>query len=445
MRINFDHVFEFQKERYQEIVSRDLLKKSDTEIICTHVENGILLPVRGGVPESLFGAGGVIRDNREYVMESATHSRGHVISYPGNSDLEYYVGGVYEFDDRSIEKIDETIVYLGYINNHWGHFIIDLSSRLWYASENTNEYRYAFIVDEGAVYSPIAPIKEFLRYTGVHIEHVLFINKPTKFTNVIVPMQSYVTNEYYSQKYLSLYDTVVEHALQEIKAEEREFPEKIYFTRRAYKKAARTEIGEELLLDFFQNNGFKVISPELCDLKSQIAYIRNAKVVAGIIGTIPHNMIFAAKGQKLIIINKTNIVNVMQMDINMMKELNVDYIDTYACLIPRTLGGGPFLIVETPEFQSYYTKHGYHRPSELYHSASYIKKNVRQYTNLLVQAVPYNSKVTMEKESVHYFEPALSLTFAKNYYHIIGYNPLSAQIKNSVINQLKAVKKILKK
>ena len=44
--------------------------------------------------------------------------------------------------------------------------------------------------------------------------------------------------------------------------------------------------------------GFKKVYPERCTLDEQIGLIRGADIVAGVSGTITHNMLFAKEGQR---------------------------------------------------------------------------------------------------------------------------------------------------
>ena len=55
--------------------------------------------------------------------------------------------------------------------------------------------------------------------------------------------------------------------------------EKVYYSRKQFKKAKGTEIGENILLDLFSKNGFTIISPEQLTLDEQIAVVRNTKLL----------------------------------------------------------------------------------------------------------------------------------------------------------------------
>lgn len=84
-----------------------------------HGENATVLPLRE-IPDEglLFGRGGVLDQNGEYVPLSGFETRiWH--GYP---------------HDAPVYK-DEKVVYCGYLVNHWGHFLVEAVNRLWYVLE----------------------------------------------------------------------------------------------------------------------------------------------------------------------------------------------------------------------------------------------------------------------------------------------------------------------
>ena len=185
--------------------------------------------------------------------------------------------------------------------------------------------------------------------------------------------------------------------------------DKVYFTRNQFAKAKRSEIGEDMLLDFFQANNFKVFCPERLTLDEQIALMRNSKVVAGISGTITHNFLFAEIGtkQKFFIINKTYILNMMQMDINQLKQLDYDYIDAFVSPLPVSLGVGPFLFAFTEHFSNFICDTDLLKPKARYMNTMKFAKNYRFYRKLYrreyikrYHEIPY----VYDASSVHFYQ-----------------------------------------
>lgn len=378
----------------------------------------------------------MLDEHGEYCWDSSVPSNGHIITATDSRTCEYYVGGKYEFKDPVCKP--ESVVYLGFLYNHWGHFLIDFSSRLWYTREcDLETTTFVFIVEDGSKFTPIKQISDFFEFLG--IKRVVFVNIPTKYSEVIVPEPAYVTNLYYSQKHLDVFEYVANQVMKT--GDDISYPQKVYFTRTAYKKAKTTEIGEDSLKECFASNGFEIVSPEQNSLARQIRYIRNAEIVAGIAGTIPHNMIFAKQGQSVVILNKTYIVNMMQRDINIMRHLNVTFIDSYECVEARSLGGGPFLLCCNNNFDIYCRDHAY---NVLNISDSYEKDNVKKYLDMISMSPVYNPPVIHQEESVHYFDPEFANAFNQKYLRLFYKPSFKLVLKNNIIQILKRAKRAFK-
>ena len=95
-------------------------------------QNATVLPLRRRADFGLlFGKGGVVDENGQYVPMSAI---------PGRVEGSYAV--------ENPEFRDEKVVYCGYLVNHWGHFLIEGVTRLWYFLENDPTIdKYVFFLD----------------------------------------------------------------------------------------------------------------------------------------------------------------------------------------------------------------------------------------------------------------------------------------------------------
>ena len=134
-------------------------------------KNATILPLRRQAEDNLlFGRGGVVDENGEYVPLSGIEGRVQ-FAYPAEKK----------------EYRDETVVYCGYLVNHWGHFLIEGVTRLWYFLENDPGVdKYVFFLDENEEREIRANYREFLELLGIW-EHLEIINTPTTYREVIVP------------------------------------------------------------------------------------------------------------------------------------------------------------------------------------------------------------------------------------------------------------------
>lgn len=314
-------------------------------------DNATILPLRR-FPEDHFaeGRGGVVDQNGAYVSLSANADRLQQ-SYP---------------IDAPVYK-DEKVVYCGYLFRHWGHFLVETVTRLWYVLEKDPSIdKYVFFLEADENRTVSGNHRKFLELLNIW-DKAEFISVPTTYREVIVPEMSFACMKYYSPKYVEIFDTIAGNVVPDPQWQPLD---KIYFTRTNFAKKTGLEFGLDSMDHFFEKNGFTVLSPENIPLDQMIYYIRNASVVGSVSGTLPHNMLFGADGQKLIVIERL-IINVdYQVSINKMRHLDAVHIDANFALytIDTT---GPYMLGCNHILQRYIDDHHLISPDESYAGQKY--------------------------------------------------------------------------
>ena len=317
----------------------------------------------------LFGKGGVVDQDGAYVDLSAIPGR-----------VQY----AYPFEKAQYR--DEKVVYCGYMVNHWGHFLIEGVTRLWYFMEQDDTIdKYVFFLDENEQREIQGNYREFLQLLGIW-EKLEFINQPTTYRQVIVPELGIHMRHAYTPKLLKVFDAVAENVQPDPSWEA---PEKIYYSRSQFQKGQQFEFGFDALDNFFEKNGYTILYPEKVPLGRMIHYIRSCKVVATPSGTLPHNMLFATQGQKLEIFERLTINNDNQTDINRLRDLDVVYIDAH---IPIYSVGfaGPSIMAYTPEFARFAEDQGYQPPDAKYLTKKHYKNCFIHYMKSYQDLYRYN-------------------------------------------------------
>lgn len=439
--MEYTYLYEFNQERYRRIAERSLKCREDLTSIV--IENGYLLPNRFA-PCRCFGHGGVLDADKNYVKRSEVNAYSKYAGTPEKDDeMEIYMGEGYEIKAEEAEYLDADVIYLGYLNNHWGHFLLDSVSRLYpFLKDTEGKYRYAYVVNEGQEYIPGASIARFFELLGIS-ERVVFIHKVTKCRSITIPEQGFMINAYYSQEFLDVFQKVAE------KVDCSKYPhyEKVYYARSSFKKAQETEVGESILLELFRKNGFTIISPEKCTLDEQIAIVRNTDLLAGITGTIPHNLLFAKPNQKMLIINKTHNLNLAQMDINIMKQAEVCYVDAYLAKFPVLIGEGPFLLDRSPQLVKYFKQHGMDATMNEQELAQLRKKNSAAYEKRYRLKKIKQTELHYEKDKKRfdYFAPAHLIQYNEAVYYLRYPAKVSEQLCVFMARVERVLKRILGK
>lgn len=284
-------------------------------------------------------------------------------------------GGTYQIDE--IEKRDETVVYCGLFVKHWGHFLVEVVSRLWYFLEQDNgNLKYVFVVEEKNTEKIDGNYLRFFQLLGID-DRIEIINKPVRFKTVIVPELGYSRMHYYSDQYKNIFETVAQNAVAVNPSINK--ADKIYFSRGHFKKAIDSEIGDDFLESYFKSNGFMILYPEELTLEEMICFIRNADVCATPSGTLPHNYLFAQDNKKIIVVERMTLINEMQVDVDRIKDLDLTYIDGHWLIYPGMSGGGPFCYGYTKEFRKFTDDYKYEQPDSYFLSEKYKKRILRRF------------------------------------------------------------------
>lgn len=322
-------------------------------------KNATVLPLRASPNEGLlFGRGGVVDSDGNYVELSGIPTR---------------IGKGYAFEDPVFR--DEKVVYCGYLVNHWGHFLVEAVTRLWYALENDPTVdKYVFFLDEHQAREVGGNYREFFRLLNIW-DKLEIIHTPTTYREVVVPEIAFRCMEFYSPKFLEIFDA----AAGNISVDPGWVPaDKIFFTRSSFAKGNHFEFGQECLDDFFRRNGYRVLAPESLSLSQMIFYIRGASQIATMSGSAHHNMLFAAPGQKLITLERF-VINVdYQVSINQMRQLDVTSIDANFHLYTVDTVG-PLMLGYNHILEQYIDDNGLLPPAEIYRSKRYRDKCFKAY------------------------------------------------------------------
>ena len=314
-------------------------------------EKATILPLREIPNEGLlFGRGGVMDAEGHYVELSGIPER---------------IGKGYDVSE-SVYR-DEKVVYCGYLVNHWGHFLVEAVTRLWYALEQDETVdKYVFFLDEHQEREIKGNYREFFQLLKIW-DKLEIINTPTTYREVIVPEISFQCMTFFSPKYLEIFDTIAEN----ITVDPAWKPvDKLFFTRSSFAKGNNFDFGGDCLDNFFQRNGFFVLAPETITLSQMIFYIRGASEVATISGSVHHNMLFARNSQKLIIAERFIINDDHQVCINQMRQLDVTPFDANFHLYPVDTVG-PLMVGCNHILEQFIADRGLQLPDEQYRSKKY--------------------------------------------------------------------------
>ena len=295
-------------------------------------DGGIILPLVRYPETKLQGkfinVGGVCDRNLNFV---AGYEKGdHLLDYTS------------AYIPKEIQHSDETVIFSGDLHRHFGHFIQDSISRLWYAVKyREQDFKIAILINPNWPNWDFNPEGSyhinFINLLGIRRERVLIVDKPTQFKQVIVPKQCVFWGEGYDKDLMG----IVYNAARKTVTPKNE--KKIYLSKSKFEK--QDIYNEEYFERFFVDQGFKVINPEQLPLEEQIAFVSGADEIACTYGTLSHWSLFAQDGIKLInILRYPYALDNRQLFIDSLKKLDSVYIDATLNLFPVSNVGCPYLI-----------------------------------------------------------------------------------------------------
>ncbi len=286
-------------------------------------------------------------------------------------------GGAYPCD--SMEVRHQRVMYLGRLWNHWGHFLMDLVSRLWYAIEREPNILIAYD-GQGSINGAYA---DFFCLAGLRPEQFVQVTTPTRFDEVVVPECTHVPGRYVYPAFARIFDHVAQAALQRAPHATPYEGRRVYLTRTGIRKKLPTELGEKSIENLCSSNGFAVVSPEKLALEEQIVAIRQAAEVACLSGTLPHTMMFAKDGAKLTIFRKSNKPVYRQFSVDQVRKLDVTHVDAH--FSPRPVGpSGPFVVTINDNVRRWAQDRDYVVPETPLTSSALRKMHALEYVPLYV-------------------------------------------------------------
>lgn len=297
------------------------------------VEKGIVIPYDSTITPP---AGGVINNNE---LDSFSISSFY---NPIFHDFSIRTGNI-PVDIGKVECVDDEIIYIGDVDSFFGHFLTNSLTRLWilFNPEFLN-YKVCYIGKD-----PSSSFIEAFYLFGIKKENLVYINKPTMFSKVIIPEPSYRYWDYWHMDFKRTFDKIRSNVQKKYN-----YP-KIYFSRSTYFGASGT-FGEIPIEKIFKKNGFRIIHPDSYTFSEKIAMLSNCKVLAGLSGTGMHNALFCNDNVTCYILNRSPCIIPVQIQIDQMKKINSYYIDAYLDLLPTLDCAFPYLVGLNNELKRFF-------------------------------------------------------------------------------------------
>ena len=196
--------------------------------------------------------------------------------------------------------LDIEAVYIGTLEDHFGHFLLEHTNRLYPVLHIKYKHMKYVILNNRNLPKVSDFVYEFLQILGINESDIFIINDNVKIKRLYIPPVAFEIPNKSSSAFCKTFDAAAAYAQPAHRIK------KVYVSRE--RLSERATFGEQQIRQLFERNGFTVIYPEQLSLYEQICYMKHCKCLAGIAGSALHLSLFMPKGSKVIQIKRNKLL-----------------------------------------------------------------------------------------------------------------------------------------
>ena len=251
------------------------------------VDNGIILPVRPKESGKLYNCrGGVCDPDFKFIAGYDNY---------GKSKGFIHIDEAYTVERNEPVQSNEEVIFGGALIYHFGHFMIECTSRLWYLVQNPSPDKKIIFLPMGQwTFKPW--VYEFLELFGLPEDRIVILDKPMQFKSVTVPDQAVFIITRYSKEFLMPFKQMLSNV------QPTEGVRKIFLSRSKELSSARSIYNQEYFEEFYRAHGYEIVYPEKLSIAEQISLVSGADEIVTFLGTLSHWVIYCRPSTKLIIL-----------------------------------------------------------------------------------------------------------------------------------------------
>jgi capsular polysaccharide biosynthesis protein len=199
-------------------------------------------------------------------------------------------------------ELDEDVVYLGWLFNHYGHFLMQSLARAWFLSDVDPTVKVVFHYSGREHKQPARWALRMLDAFGVPPDRILQLDAPTRLRRLHIP------EPFFEPRGMAHDHTVRAHEAMarpyqavaaRIAGEAQPSAQPVYLSRRLLPPSQRTIVGEGELEEVLRANGFRIAHTETMSLEEQVRLVNEHTDIFSNAGSAAHNVLFARYGPRL--------------------------------------------------------------------------------------------------------------------------------------------------
>lgn len=255
-------------------ISRDVQTSNSISIY----ENVMAYPLTETISENEPGLhyfGGLAHPETQTLIPEANQRRGEVCrqSLPA-AYVESYI-------PVGCPEIRQPVLYGGILYNHFGHFIVESLSRLYAYPMVRDVDPFVLFYSQWGMPGYLENnnfVNQILRGFGIPVDKLIFVDRATKISQVIIPAQKYGFG------FIRRPDEMFVKFIRSFRFQHKipegfKTAEKIYVSRSRLRKKGR-QIGEKIFEAYLEGEGYRIFYPERHTFIEQLTvYARAGKLI----------------------------------------------------------------------------------------------------------------------------------------------------------------------
>ncbi len=244
------------------------------------IEDAIFVPNSiGAIPGQPKFAGGIVKPDGQPIETAQMHRKG------GKR-----IGGPTEsMAVQPQRELDEEVIYLGLLFNHFGRVLLESLARVWYLDQADPSVKVVLNSANAAQTAHAPWVPGLLSAFGMPPERLLSLRVPTRLRGAIVPEPLF--EQFYSahEEMVRPFRDVAARVAGDVKPT----GQPLYLSRRRLTSRQRPVVGETELEDVLRDNGFLIAYPETMAIQEQIRLINSHSDIFSSMGSAAHSILFA--------------------------------------------------------------------------------------------------------------------------------------------------------
>jgi hypothetical protein len=192
-------------------------------------------------------------------------------------------------------SLDEEVIYLGHLFNHYGRVLLESLARVWFLRDADPNTRVVFNTANSAQAGQAPWLPRLLEAFGVPPERILNLDRPTRLRRSIVPEPLF--EQFYSA-HAGMVRPFREYA-ERVAGDVEPSDQPLYLSRRRLSSRQRPVVGEAQLEDLLRQNGFRIAYPETMSLEAQVRLVNEHNDIVSTVGSAAHNVLFSLHQPRL--------------------------------------------------------------------------------------------------------------------------------------------------